>query len=89
MPPKSLAEQYQQENQQTNTDKYSYLIVYDFHHNPPSSRFYTNLEKLKDQKSQLIQYSVFYTENQGTAHAVKQLATHYGAETMIFKGNPI
>lgn len=89
MPPRCLAERFLHENSETNNDNSYYLVVYDFHGEPPSSRFYTNLEKLKDPESQLIQYSVFYTNNRGTAQAVKQLATHYGAEALVFKGNPV
>ena len=89
MPPRSLAEQFLDENKETDNDGHSFLVVYDFHGEPPSSRFYTNLDKLKDPESQLIQYSVFYTNNRATAQAVKQLATHYGAEALVFKGNPV
>ena len=87
MPPRSLAEQFTHELDEPDTDSSeTYIVFYDFHGDPPSSRFYTNLERLKNPESQLIQYSVFHTTSQNTARAVKQLAEHYGAETLIFHG---
>ena len=88
MPPRSLAEQLTREykDDTDNDSSETYIVFYDFHGDPPSSRFYTNLERLKGPESLLIQYSVFHTTSQNTAKAVKQLAEHYGAETLLFRG---
>ena len=88
MPPRSLTEQITRElkDEVVSDSSETYIVFYDFHGDPPSSRFYTNLERLKDPESLLIQYSVFHTTNHSTARAVKQLAEHYGAETLIFHG---
>ena len=87
MPPRSLAEQITRElKDEPNDSSETYIVFYDFHGDPPSSRFYTNLERLKDPESQLIQYSVFHTTSQNTARAVKHLAEHYAVLLMTLTG---
>ena len=66
----------------------TWIIVYDFRERKPSPRFWANLRRLKDLAGcKSIQYSVVVvTGNRGAATAVARLASHYGADVAVFRG---
>ncbi len=65
----------------------TWIVVYDFRERKPSPRFWVNLRRLKELAGcRRIQYSVVVAGNRGAAAAVARLASHYGADVAVFRG---
>ena len=63
-----------------------WIIVYDFIEHKPNPNFWVNLKRISDSRGGgLIQYSVYRAESLREAHAVKELAIHYGGEARLFR----
>ena len=91
MPRKSLAETYYEETEEREDEAGEiYLVIYDFSFKP-NPRFWANLNRLKSLlgDASLIQYSVFKTGKVRGAMTAVKLARHYGAQVMVFKGEPL
>jgi hypothetical protein len=86
MPKKNLAEEIYDELEDEVESEAEWIVVYDFNGVKPHLNFWTNIHRLASLggDSKLIQFSVFKTKNRRVAYAVKRLAEHYGAETLIF-----
>jgi hypothetical protein len=71
----------------TEEEGHEWLLLYDFKGTKPGTKFYMNLTRLSTHKGKtaLLQYSAFLTSSRRVALAAKKLATHYGAETTLFK----
>ena len=85
MPRQSLAEEYYLKAEETPEEPgVEWLLLHDFEGLKPSTRFWTNLKRLKGLggRSSLIQYSVLQTDRRRVAVAAKKLAEHYGADTI-------
>jgi hypothetical protein len=65
----------------------TWLVLYDFKGIKPSSKYWTNLNRLIKVTGggSLIQYSAFTTKEKRAAIAANKLAKHYGAETIVYK----
>ncbi len=85
---KSLASTFYEE---TDDEKGSWLILYDFIGIKPSSKFWINLKRIQALagKGSLIQYSVFTTDSKKGAITAVKLANHYGAKVKLFKAEEI
>ncbi len=83
----SLAQRILDEESSTEEEG-TWIVVYDFRDLKPSPRFWVNLRRLKELTScRSIQYSVVVvTGNRGAAAAVARLASHYGANVAVFRG---
>ncbi len=65
----------------------TWIIVYDFRDRKPSPRFWVNLRRLKELADcRSIQYSVVVAGDRGSAATVARLASHYGADVAVFRG---
>ncbi|MBN2336601.1 hypothetical protein JXL21_13665 [Candidatus Bathyarchaeota archaeon] len=68
----------------------TWVIVYDFRGRKPSPRFWANLRRLKSQTGcRSIQYSVVLARSGRAASAAAKLASHYGVDVAVFKGEPV
>jgi hypothetical protein len=67
----------------------TWIVVYDFRERKPSPRFWVNLRRLKELTGcRSLQYSVVVAGSRGAA-AVARLASHYGADVAVFRGELI
>ena len=82
-----IFDQYQQEPPGQDT----WLVLYDFTKNKPSTRFYENISRITflTQDGIMLQYSSYMTKDQRAAKSVKDLVEHYGGSVNIFKGELI
>jgi hypothetical protein len=68
----------------------TWIVVYDFRAIKPSPRFWVNLRRLKELADcRSIQYSVVVAESRRTADAAARLASHYGADVVVFRGEAV
>jgi hypothetical protein len=68
----------------------TWIVVYDFRDLKPCPRFWVNLRRLKELADcRSIQYSVVVAGNLRTASAVAKLASHYGADVVVFRGEAV
>lgn len=68
----------------------TWIVVYDFRDRKPCPRFWANLRRLKELADcRSIQYSVVLAGNRKTASAVARLASHYGADVAVFRGEAV
>ena len=86
----SLAKKYYEETE-TDDEKGSWLVLYDFKGMKPSSKFWANLKRVHALAGEgtLIQYSVFTTNKKRSAITAVKLAKHYGAQVKLFKAEEI
>lgn len=85
---KSLAEILYEEAEETpDEDGQEWLLLYDFEGIKPGTKFYTNLRRLSVLRdgTSLIQYRALLTSSRRVALAARNLASHYGAKTRVFK----
>jgi len=67
-----------------------WIVVYDFRGLKPSPRFWVNLRRLKESADcRSVQYSVVVAGSRGAAAAVSRLASHYGADVAVFRGEAV
>lgn len=82
----SLAQQIL-DGEASSEEEGTWVVVYDFRDLKPSPRFWVNLRRLKELAGcRSIQYSVVVAGNRGAAAAVARLASHYGADVAVFRG---
>ena len=83
----SLAMKFYEETKNIPEEEGSWIILYDFKGIKPSTKYWTNLNRLIKITGggSLIQYSVFTTKDKRAAAVAKKLAQHYGAETIVYK----
>jgi hypothetical protein len=89
---KSLAAIYYEETSECEGEGGdSWIVLYDFKGIKPNSKFWVNLKRLIGLvgDGSLIQYSVFMTRSRRGALVAVKLARHYGADVMVFKGEPV
>jgi hypothetical protein len=69
----------------------TWLVLYDFLGKKPSTRFWTNLNKISEISGSgaLVQFSVFMTTDKKSAYTAVELVKHYGGQPMLFKGKSI
>lgn len=86
----SLAKKYYEETE-TDDEKGTWLVLYDFKGIKPSGKFWTNLKRVHALvgEGSLIQYSVFTTESKRGAITAVRLAKHYGAQVKLFKAEEV
>jgi hypothetical protein len=85
----SLAQQILDEEASADEEG-TWIVVYDFRDLKPCPRFYVNLQRLKELADcRSIQYSVVVAGTRKTASAVAKLASHYGADVAVFKGEAV
>ncbi|MCK4702527.1 hypothetical protein KAT55_04135 [Candidatus Bathyarchaeota archaeon] len=85
----SLAQQILDEDASADEEG-TWIVVYDFRDRKPCPRFWVNLRRLKELADcRSIQYSVVVAGNRRTASAVAKLASHYGAEVAVFRGEAV
>ena len=85
----SLAQRILDEESSTDEEG-TWIIVYDFKDLKPSPRFWVNLQRLKELTScRSVQYSVVVAKKWEAAAAVARLASHYGADVVVFKGEAV
>jgi hypothetical protein len=85
----SLAQKILDEYASTDEES-TWIIVYDFRDRKPCPRFWVNLRRLKElAECRSIQYSVVVAGNRRTAAAVAKLASHYGADVVVFRGEAV
>ncbi len=81
----SLAQRILDEEPSTDEEG-TWIVVYDFRDFKPSPRFWVNLRRLKELAGCIsLQYSVVVAGRRGAA-AVARLASHYGADVAVFRG---
>jgi hypothetical protein len=86
---RSFADTYYEEAEdEPNEAGCMWLLLYDFKGKKPSTRFWSNLNHLKNRGAgaSLIQYSALVTRSRRVARTIERLAEHYGAETIMFSG---
>ena len=78
---KSLAVKLYEQTENIPEQEGTWLVLYDFKGIKPSSKYWTNLNRLIDFTGggSLVQYSVFTTKDKRAAAVAKRLAEHYGA----------
>ena len=82
----SLAQQIL-DGEASSEEEGTWVVVYDFRDLKPSPRFWVNLRRLKELAGcRSIQYSVVVAGTRGAAAAVARLASHYGADVAVFRG---
>jgi len=85
----SLAQQIL-DGEASSEEEGTWVVVYDFRDLKPSPRFWVNLRRLKELAGcRSIQYSVVVAGTRGAAAAVARLASHYGADVAVFRGELI
>jgi len=85
----SLAQQILDEDASAEEEG-TWIVVYDFRDFKPCPRFWVNLRRLKELADcRSIQYSVVVAGNRRTAFAVAKLASHYGADVVVFRGEAV
>jgi len=85
----SLAQQILDEESSADEEG-TWIIVYDFRDRRPCPRFWVNLQRLKELADcRSIQYSVVVAGNRRTASAAAKLASHYGADVAVFRGEAV
>ncbi len=69
----------------------TWLVLYDFIGVKPSSKFWSNIDRLVGLSGggSLIQYSVFVTNGRRAALAMVKLVRYYGGEVAVFKGERV
>jgi hypothetical protein len=84
---KSLAMKFYEQTENIPEEEGTWLVLYDFKGIKPSSKYWTNLNRLINFTGggSLVQYSVFTTKDKRAAAVAKRLAEHYGAETILYK----
>jgi len=85
---KSTAQKLLEELPEQDSLDRTLLVVYDFHGEPPHSRFYVNLHRITEltrNSSSLVQFSVYKTTSLKAALAVQALASGMGADTVIYE----
>lgn len=87
---RSIASKILETLEGVSTEKALYLVIYDFKAKP-SLYFYKNLEVIfkVTQDGERIQMSVLQCRMLKTARAIEQLATHYKAQALVFKVEPM
>jgi len=83
----SLAVKFYEDTENIPEEEGTWLVLYDFKGIKPSTKYWTNLNRIIKiaGEGSLVQYSVFTTKDKRAAAAVKRLARHYGAETIVYK----
>ena len=86
---KSLVASIHDELEYMEEESGTWLVLYDFPGKKPSTRFWTNLNKISEisGSGSLVQFSVFITTDKKSAYTAVQLVKHYGGQPMLFKGN--
>lgn len=84
----SLAQRILEE--EASDEEGTWIVVYDFRDRKPCPRFWVNLRRLKELADcRSIQYSVVVAGNRRAASATAKLASHYGADVAVFRGEAI
>lgn len=84
---KSLAEHLFEKYQDHEPGIDTFLVIYDFKQGPPSTRFYYNLNRIKNmiEDGQVTQHNVLMTKNRRAALAIKDLIQHYHGKVRLLK----
>jgi hypothetical protein len=85
---RSLAEQIWEHYSEEETGNETWLVIYDFKNTKPPTKLYDNLHRIKAfaEDGDLIQFSVFMTNDQRAAKAVRDLIRHYDGQVTVFRG---
>lgn len=87
---KSIADKILEDLNDTNRVG-SFLLVYDFSGKKAKEDFYKNLKRLFEHFGDgvRVQKSTIRLKSLKAARAIKVLATHYGADVLIFEGKEV
>ena len=85
---RSLAEQIWEKYAEEPNGQETWLVIYDFQENKPTTKFYDNINRIQTlaEDGQLIQYSVYMTRDQRAAKAIRDLVHHYEGQVFTFRG---
>lgn len=68
----------------------TWIVVYDFPGSKPPTKLYDNINRINNfSEGSLIQYSVYMTEDQRAAYAVRDLVKHYDGQVTVFRGTQV
>ena len=84
---KSFAQKFFEELEVEDGFDYSWIVLYNFHGVKPNPNFWSNLKRLSEiAGGELTHYSVYRTNSLRGTVVADRLARHYGAETLVYKG---